>query len=88
MPVRTTCRNQLVERGDVKPMVARQVELDGLAGGEQVGRIGLAIVDGPPQATQRLAQVVPGFRLRLFGPQQFGQRFSAMWGLGVEGQVN
>jgi hypothetical protein len=67
----------------VQPLVAIGVELDRLAADEEERGI-IAITNRLPQVRESLAQALAGFFLGLIGPQETGQRVSAMGMVGLD----
>ncbi len=79
--------DEVAEGGYIEPVVAARVELDGRAGDEEEGRIGLRVANGAAQAVEGLAEGVQGVGLGLFGPEEGGEGRPREGGAGVHRQV-
>ena len=78
------CRD---DGGQVEGMVALAVELQRLAGDEQVGRSRVGIPDAGAQVGQREAQAAPGIGLGPVGPEEGGQGVAGVRAVALDGEV-
>jgi len=78
---------QMGKGGGVKPVIAALVELDSRWRDLQKGQGGFVIPQHVPQAKECLAQIQQRLVLRLFRPEQTGQRRARMGARRLDRQI-